>query len=69
MAREIINDLADIIRDHQDTLPNLEELDVKDKFKEVYKETEDGNLVIENDMHMCTAVSYTHLTLPTNREV
>ena len=51
MAREIINDLADIIRDHQDTLPNLEELDVKDKFKEVYKETEDGNLVIENDMH------------------
>ena len=36
MAREIINDLADIIRDHQDTLPNLE-LDVKDKFKEVYR--------------------------------
>ena len=61
MAREIINDLADIIRDHQDTLPNLEELDVKDKFKEVYKETEDGNLVIENDMHMCTGLRKVHI--------
>ena len=71
MARQIINDLAGIIRKHQETLPNVEELDVKDKFKEVYKETEDGNLVIENEMHMCTGlrkvhtVSYTHLTLPT----
>ena len=37
MAREIINDLADIIRDHQESLPNVEELDVKDKFREVYK--------------------------------
>ena len=63
MAREIINDLADIIRDHQDTLPNLEELDVKDKFKEVYKETEDGNLVIENDMHMCTGLRKVHMEI------
>ena len=51
MAREIINDLANIIREHQKSLPNIEKLDVKDKFREVYKETE--------------AVSYTHLTLPT----
>ena len=63
MAREIINDLADIIRDHQDTLPNLEELDVKDKFKEVYKETEDGNLVIENDMHTCTGLRKVHMEI------
>ena len=63
MAREIINDLADIIRDHQETLPNIEELDVKDKFKEVYKETEDGNLVIENDMHMCTGLRKVHMEI------
>ena len=60
MARQIINDLADIIREHQDTLPNLEELDVKDKFREVYKETEDGKLIIQNNMHMCTGLRKVH---------
>ena len=63
MAREIINDLAGIIRKHQKTLPNIEELDVKDKFREVYKETEDGNLVIENDMHMCTGLRKVHMEI------
>ena len=63
MAREIINDLADIIRDHQESLPNVEELDVKDKFREVYKETEDGNLVIENDMHTCTGLRKVHMEI------
>ena len=40
--RHIVNDLANIIRKHQETLPNIEEMDVDDKFREVYKETEDG---------------------------
>ena len=35
MARQIINDLANIIREHQKTLPNIEEIDVNDKFREV----------------------------------
>ena len=52
--RHIVNDLANIIRKHQETLPNIEEMDVDDKFREVYKETEDGKLTIENDMHVCT---------------
>ena len=60
MGNEIVKDLANIIRKHQKTLPNIEELDVDDKFREVYKETEDGNLVIENDMHMCTGLRKVH---------
>ena len=63
MAREIINDLANIIREHQKSLPNIEKLDVKDKFREVYKETEDGNLTIENDMHMCTGLRKVHMEI------
>tara|TARA_B100000614_G_scaffold261100_1_gene289708 strand:+ start:157 stop:846 length:690 start_codon:yes stop_codon:yes gene_type:complete len=63
MAREIINDLANIIREHQKTLPNIEKLDVDDKFREVYKETEDGNLVIENDMHTCTGLRKVHMEI------
>jgi len=63
MGRKIINDLASIIREHQKSLPNVEELDVDDKFREVYKETEDGNLVIENDMHMCTGLRKVHMEI------
>tara|TARA_B100001250_G_scaffold305195_1_gene267165 strand:- start:85 stop:762 length:678 start_codon:yes stop_codon:yes gene_type:complete len=59
----MIKDLSDIIRKHQKTLPNIEEMDVADKFKEVYKETEDGNLVIENEMHMCTGLRKVHMEI------
>ena len=60
MGKQIVKDLASIISDHQKSLPNLEKLDVNDKFREVYKETEDGNLIIENDMHMCTGLRKVH---------
>lgn len=63
MGRQIINDLASIIRKHQNTLPNIEELDVDDEFKEVYKETQDGRLTIENDMHMCTGLRKVHMEI------
>ena len=60
MGKQIVKDLASIIGNHQKSLPNIEKLDVTDKFKEVYKETEDGNLSIENDMHMCTGLRKVH---------
>ena len=59
----MIKDLSDIIRKHQQSLPNIEEMDVDDKFREVYKETEDGNLIIENDMHMCTGLRKVHMEI------
>ena len=61
--RHIVNDLANIIRKHQETLPNIEEMDVDDKFREVYKETEDGKLTIENDMHVCTGLRKVHMEI------
>ena len=47
----IIDDLANIIRKHQKTLPNVEPLDVDDEFAQVYKTTEDGDLSIKNEMY------------------
>ena len=61
--RHIVNDLANIIRKHQETLPNIEEMDVDDKFREVYKDTEDGKLTIENEMHMCTGLRKVHMEI------
>tara|TARA_B100000700_G_C15017449_1_gene844034 strand:+ start:1529 stop:2215 length:687 start_codon:yes stop_codon:yes gene_type:complete len=63
--RHIVNDLANIIRKHQETLPNIEEMDVDDKFREVYKETEDGKLTIENDIHVCTGLRKVHMEIAT----
>ena len=61
----IIDDLAKIIRKHQKTLPNVEPLDVDDKFEKVYKETEDGNLNIHNEMFSCTGLRKVHLEIAT----
>ena len=57
----MIDDLANIIRKHQKTLPNVEPLDVDDEFEQVYKETEDGNLSIRNEMFSCTGLRKVHL--------
>ena len=59
----IIDDLAKIIRRHQKTLPNVEKLDVDDEFRKVFKETEDGNLTIENDMYICTGLRKVHMEI------
>ena len=61
----IIDDLAKIIRKHQKTLPCVEPLDVDDKFEKVYKETEDGNLNIHNEMFSCTGLRKVHLEIAT----
>ena len=63
MGRKIIDDLASIIRKHQKTLPNVEKLDVDDEFRQVFKETEDGNLTIENDMYICTGLRKVHMEI------
>ena len=63
MGRKIIDDLARIIRKHQKTLPNVEKLDVDDEFRQVFKETEDGNLTIENDMYTCTGLRKVHMEI------
>ena len=63
MGRKIIDDLASIIRKHQKTLPNVEKLDVDDEFRQVFKETEDGNLTIENDMYTCTGLRKVHMEI------
>ena len=63
MGRKIIDDLANIIRKHQKTLPNVEKLDVDDEFRKVFKETEDGNLTIENDMYTCTGLRKVHMEI------
>ena len=57
----MIDDLAKIIRKHQKTLPNVEPFDVDDEFAQVYKETEDGNLSIKNEMFSCTGLRKVHL--------
>ena len=59
----IIDDLANIIRKHQKTLPNVEILDVDDEFAEVYKPTEDGDLSIKNEMYSCTGLRKVHLEI------
>ena len=59
----IIDDLAKIIRKHQRSLPNVEKLDVDDEFRKVFKETEDGNLTIENDMYICTGLRKVHMEI------
>ena len=59
----IIDDLAKIIRKHQRSLPNVEKLDVDDEFRKVFKETEDGNLTIENDMYTCTGLRKVHMEI------
>ncbi len=61
----IIDDLAEIIRKHQKTLPCVEPLDVDDKFEKVYKETEDGKLNIHNEMYSCTGLRKVHLEIAT----
>ena len=63
MGRKIIDDLASIIRKHQKTLPNVEKLEVDDEFRQVFKETEDGNLTIENDMYTCTGLRKVHMEI------
>ena len=63
MGRKIIDDLASIIRKHQKTLPNVEKLEVDDEFRQVFKETEDGNLTIENDMYICTGLRKVHMEI------
>ena len=63
----MIDDLANIIRKHQKTLPNVEPLDVDDEFAQVYKETEDGNLSIKNEMYSCTGLRKVHLEIATSR--
>ena len=59
----IIDDLANIIRKHQKTLPNVEPLDVDDEFAQVYKTTEDGDLSIKNEMYSCTGLRKVHLEI------
>ena len=59
----MIDDLANIIRKHQKTLPNVEPLDVDDEFEQVYKDTEDGNLSIKNEMFSCTGLRKVHLEI------
>lgn len=61
----IIDDLAKIIRRHQKTLPCVEPLDVDDNFAKVYKETEDGNLNIHNEMYSCIGLRKVHLEIAT----
>ena len=61
----MIDDLAKIIRKHQKTLPNVEPFDVDDEFAQVYKETEDGNLSIKNEMFSCTGLRKVHLEVAT----
>tara|TARA_B100002019_G_C21214224_1_gene571078 strand:- start:419 stop:1105 length:687 start_codon:yes stop_codon:yes gene_type:complete len=63
--QHIVNDLAAIIRKHQKTLPSVETLDVEDEFAEVYKETEDGNLNIHNEMYSCIGLRKVHLEIAT----
>ena len=48
MAREIINDLANIIREHQKTLPNIEKLDVDDKFRATSSKIKYISLILKN---------------------
>ena len=57
----IIDDLANIIRKHQKTLPNLEKLDVDDEFVHVNVPTEDGDLSIKNEMFTSTGLRKVHL--------
>ena len=64
MAR-IIDDLTNIIREHQKTLPRVELLEVDNEVAEVYKETEDGNLKIKNEMFSCTGLRKIHLETAT----
>jgi|TARA_B100001094_G_scaffold255917_1_gene254982 phycocyanobilin:ferredoxin oxidoreductase len=61
----IIDDLAKIIRKHQKTLPCVEPLDVNDNFAKVYKETEDGDLTIHNEMYSCIGLRKVHLEIAT----
>ena len=61
----IIDDLAQIIRKHQKTLPCVEPMDVDEDFHKVYKETEDGNLNIHNEMFSCTGLRKVHLETAT----
>ena len=63
MERQLINDLSGIIRNHQESLPNIEEMDVDDKFRLVYKEKDAGNLTIENDMYVCTGLRKVHMEI------
>tara|TARA_B100000902_G_scaffold195390_1_gene186674 strand:- start:402 stop:1088 length:687 start_codon:yes stop_codon:yes gene_type:complete len=63
--QHIVNDLAAIIRKHQKTLPSVETLDVDDQFAKVYKETEDGNLNIHNEMYSCVGLRKVHLEIAT----
>lgn len=61
----VIEDLASIIRKHQQTLPNVEPLKVDDEFAQVYKPTEDGDLNIKNEMFSCTGLRKVHLEIAT----
>jgi len=59
----VIENLSSIIRKHQETLPNVEPLKVDDEFVQVYKDTEDGNLSIKNEMFSCTGLRKVHLEI------
>jgi len=62
---KIIDRLATIIRTHQKNLPNVAPLEVDEGFDAVYRETEDGNLNIDNEMYSCTGLRKVHLELAT----
>jgi phycocyanobilin:ferredoxin oxidoreductase len=62
---KIIDNLVDIIHSYQKLLPNLKPLEVDDGYKEVFKETEDGNLNISNEMYYCNSLRKVHLEVAT----
>ena len=62
---KIIDRLATIIRAHQKRLPNVLPLEVDEGFDAVYRETEDGNLNIDNEMYSCKGLRKVHLELAT----
>lgn len=62
---KIIDKLAAIIQEHQKKLPNIRPLEVDEGFDAVYKETEDGNLHIDNEMYLCSGLRKVHLEVAT----
>ena len=62
---KIIDKLATVIRKHQEQLPNVKLLEVDEGFDKVYRETEDGNLHIDNEMYVCSGLRKVHLEVAT----
>ena len=57
---EIIDTLTKIIKKHQESLPNVESLDVDSEFETVLHDTDDGKLDIKNEMYYCTGLRKVH---------